>query len=340
MPLKSASPAGPAQKSGVVVVGGANLDVLGQSTAGLVATDSNPGTVRFAPGGVGRNVAENLARLGVPTRLISAVGDDAAGRQLLATTRSAGVDVASVLSVAGGATATYLALHGPDGDMALAVNDMRVLDHLDAAALRGCRAVLARAAVVVVDANLGEPALAALFDGAGRLATTPVFADAVSAAKCLRLKPWLPRLHSLKVNALEAAMLLGQRIEAGNAGDTLGHEPLRIDWALEAARQLRAQGARNVVVTLGDLGACWCDSHGQAGHCAATPVPVVSTAGAGDALLAGLVAMHLAGLPLGQAVPWAMACAELTLLSGQANAPKLSRSVVTARLQAQGKIAP
>jgi pseudouridine kinase len=285
-------------------------------------------------------VAENLARLGVPTCLLSAVGDDAAGRQLLAATADPGVDVASVLSVVGAATATYLALHGPDGDMALAVNDMRMLDHLDAAALHGCAAVLAQAAVVVVDANVSEPALAALFDDTGKSATTPVFADAVSAAKCLRLKPWLPRLHTLKVNALEAAMLLGHGMEADSPSDTPGHETRRIDWALGATSQLQARGVRNVVVTLGALGTCWCDSHGQAGHCAARPVAVVSTAGAGDALLAGLVAMHLAGLPLGQAVPWAMACAELTLLSGQANAPNLSRAAVAARLQAQTKITP
>ena len=48
----------------VVVVGGANVDVKARSTAALVARTSNPGTVVRTPGGVGRNVAENLARLG------------------------------------------------------------------------------------------------------------------------------------------------------------------------------------------------------------------------------------------------------------------------------------
>lgn len=337
MPLNSSRLCGFTQNTGVVVAGGANLDVVGYASAHLMAADSNPGTVKFTPGGVARNVAENLARLGVPVRLVSAVGDDAAGRHLLAATHAAGVDVSCVLTQAGSATATYLAVHGPDGDMALAVNDMGVPDRLDASVMRQGDGWLAKAAAVVVDANLGESALGSIFDTRSGAVTTTVFADAVSAAKCLRLKPWLSHLHTLKVNALEAATLLGQGVDGDLRADSGGLDSRRIDWALKVARELRANGACNVVVTLGALGTCWCDNQGQTGHCAARQVPVVSTAGAGDALLAGLVTMHLAGLPLGDAVPWAMACAELTLLSGAANSPSLSRTAVAARLETLGK---
>ena len=57
----------------VVVIGGANLDLVGRPSHGLVAGTSNPGHIRVSPGGVGRNVAENLGRLGVPALLLSAV---------------------------------------------------------------------------------------------------------------------------------------------------------------------------------------------------------------------------------------------------------------------------
>ncbi len=109
----------------VLVLGGANMDISGSTTQPLVLSDSNPGRIRCAPGGVARNVAENLARLGNTARLLTAVGDDLYGRSLLDATRNAGVDVSSSWVLAGEATSTYLSLHGPDGDMAVAVNDRR-----------------------------------------------------------------------------------------------------------------------------------------------------------------------------------------------------------------------
>ena len=57
----------------VTIVGGANLDITGAPFAALIDRDSNPGLVTAAPGGVGRNIAENLARLGVPVKLLTAV---------------------------------------------------------------------------------------------------------------------------------------------------------------------------------------------------------------------------------------------------------------------------
>ena len=48
----------------IAVVGGVNIDVGGRSFAPLVAGDSNPGVIRTSLGGVGRNIAHNLALLG------------------------------------------------------------------------------------------------------------------------------------------------------------------------------------------------------------------------------------------------------------------------------------
>src|SRR3954452_1252195 len=58
----------------VVVVGGANLDVKARSTRSAVPATSTPVAASMAAGGVGRNIAENLARLGTRTHLIAAIG--------------------------------------------------------------------------------------------------------------------------------------------------------------------------------------------------------------------------------------------------------------------------
>ena len=93
----------------VVVVGGSNADVIARPHLTPVARTSNPGRVTVTAGGVGRNIAENLARLGTPTYLVSAVGSDAHGELVVSTTAGAGVDIDHVRRVIA-PTGTYVAL--------------------------------------------------------------------------------------------------------------------------------------------------------------------------------------------------------------------------------------
>ena len=66
----------------IVGIGAANVDIMGESAARLVMEDSNPGTLSVSVGGVTRNVCENTARLGLPTRLITTVGEDMYGEKI------------------------------------------------------------------------------------------------------------------------------------------------------------------------------------------------------------------------------------------------------------------
>ncbi len=284
------------------------MDLIAQPTASLVLGDSNPGRIQSAPGGVARNVAENLARLGQPVRLLSVVGGDALGQSLLDRTQSVGVDVSAVQTVAGGTTSTYLSIHNTQGELEFAINDMALLEQLTPTLLQSQAAVLQAASAIVVDANLSDATLAHVL---GTDFGKPVFADAVSVAKCRRLKLWLAAVYLLKVNRLEAQALCG----------TVVHTP---EDAWTACRSLQAQGARQVVVSLGADGVCWVDADGLEGHHPAASIEVVNVSGAGDALLAGLVFGHARGWALAESVLFAMACAELTLGHPGANAPNLS----------------
>jgi pseudouridine kinase len=132
----------------VVVVGGANVDIKAHSTAALVGATSNPGTVVRTPGGVGRNVAENLARLGTRVALVSTVGSDPDGDWLLKETAAAGVDVTPVLR--GGRTGRYVAVLDADGELVAGVSDMTATDALGPEVLD--HDLLRSAGLVVVDA--------------------------------------------------------------------------------------------------------------------------------------------------------------------------------------------
>ncbi len=292
----------------IVVVGGANLDVTAGADGSLSAGDSTPGLVGYSAGGVARNVAENLARLGHTVGLVSLVGDDAFGRTVIGASEAAGVDTSHVQALAGFRTATYVSVHGPQGDMALAVNDMTILEQLTPRRLEPRAGLLRTAQAVVLDANLSPDVLAYLF---GLHGLPPIVVDGVSVAKCVRLVPWLARIALLKVNRMEAQALLGQSV--ASAAD-----------ARAAAHALQSRGPQRVVVSLGEQGLVWCDASGRCGVLPARAVKVVNTSGAGDALLAGLVHGYLEKSDLEASARFGNACAAMTVTSALANHPDMS----------------
>jgi len=310
-----------AEQGFVLAIGAANMDITGSSLHALVAHDSTPGQIRCAPGGVARNVAENLARLGNDVRLISAVGDDLFGARLLESTRRAGVDVQGCLVLDDHATSTYLSLHGPDGDMAMALNDMAILEQITPERLAHGAARVRHARAVLVDCNLSEAALGWIF---GHAHAEAVFAEPVSAFKCRRLLPWLGQVHTLKANRLEAQALTGLAV-ADDAG------------LVQAALWLHDQGVINVVLSLGERGVYWSAIGGACGWQAALPATMVNVTGAGDAMMAGLLHGHLRGDPLARTIAFASACAAMTLGAPQANHVSLSVAAVQQLLQAQDR---
>jgi pseudouridine kinase len=297
----------------VVVIGACNMDLAGCASTPTRPGDSTPGTVRQSPGGVARNIAENLARLGHPVRLVSTLGRDAAGRWLRARTAAAGVDVRGCTTVAGAASAHYLSLHGPDGRLLQAVNDMAVLDALSPEKLARERRHLQAARAIVVDANLRADTLAWLFS---QDLPAPVFADAVSAAKAPRLQPWLPRVHTLKLNRAEAEAL---------GAAALGSAAARRRFAIA----LQRGGTQRIALSLGSGGLLLADADAQTER-PAWPAPTRNTTGAGDALMAGLVHATLRGWPTERAADFALGCAALTLGCPETNHPGLSERAVRA----------
>ncbi len=143
-----------------VVIGGNNVDISATSLAPLVAGDSNPGRVHTGLGGVGRNIAENLTRLGHDVSLIAAFGEDGFAELALSQARRIGLDCSHALRVPAGASCVYICVNGPDGDMAVAVNDMALCERVTPTFLATRMDVVNAADAVVVDANLrGMPSV-------------------------------------------------------------------------------------------------------------------------------------------------------------------------------------
>ncbi len=282
-----------------VVIGGANVDLLGVADGGLSAEDSNIGRISESPGGVGRNIAENLARLGLRPHLVTSFGTDAHGRWLREECVRDGIDVGASLDVADVAGSRYLAISDANGDMRMALNDMRALDTITPAVLADIVPLLDRAAIVVADTNIPAETMIWLAEHC----TAPLLVDPVSSAKATRVAPVLDRLHALKLNLLEAGAILGMSLRADDAA------------ACEAAAgALVAAGVKRVFLTRGAGGVIAAD----ATEMLSLPAPRVSitnVTGAGDAFSAGVAYASMAGLSLRHSAEIGSAMAALALVS-------------------------
>jgi pseudouridine kinase len=300
----------PQQRHRVVVIGGANTDIVGVSDEPLVPRDSNPGAAVVSAGGVARNVAENLARLGVETHLLTAFGGDHDGRALREDCRTLGIDVSAALHDTEAPGSRYIAIMDADGDLALALNDMRAIERVTPAVLEERRDLLESADLLVADCNLPAASLEWLAERAG----APVVVDPVSVAKAPRVSSALGGIHTLKANVLEVGALAGEA--SGSHADVA-----------RAASALLDRGVSRVFVTLGARGAYCADGESSV-RVGSPSVRVVNATGAGDAFTAGVAYATLDGRDLAATVRFATAMAVLTLESERSVSERVEADVV------------
>ena len=284
----------------ITVVGGANIDIAGIPAGRFVLRDSNPGHVRESPGGVGRNIAENLARLGAEVRLVTSFGTDSAGDDLAADCERAGIDTTYSIRAEGIPGSRYLAVLDDSGDLAAAVNDMRALDALTPDVLDP--GAFSEADVVVLDTNLHGSTLARAAEFADGI---PIVLDPVSTAKAPLALPILGRLAAIKANLREAEEISGA---AGAEG---------------AATRLLEAGVRAAFITMGAGGVLYA-APGVFETLSVRPVRVVNATGAGDAFAAGVAWGIATGLGLGPAARFAAALSRITLESERTVSERVS----------------
>ena len=295
----------------VCVMGGANVDIQGFPDHELIYRDSNVGKVKISLGGVGRNVAENLVRLGIPTHLITVIGDDAYGRQILADAQRIGLDMHDTLVLPGEQTSTYLSILDHSMDMVLAINQMTIVDRMTVDFIASKRAVIARAALCVLDTNIPADVLRYLLT---TFPDTVFFLDTVSTVKAGRVKELIGRAHTIKPNRAEAEVLSGMPIR--DAAD--------LDRAVAT---LHAKGVHSIFLSLGAEGLFY--SNGQVARRLPTPpLRVVNATGAGDAALAGLTFGYWHGRSIDEMAALARAASIIALSSADTINPAMSEQLL------------
>lgn len=307
-----------------VVIGGANIDLAGRSDGPLITGDSNPGQLTSSAGGVGRNIADNLARMGNHVRFISAIGDDRWGDQLKHSCQQAGINIDHCLTINGATTSSYLSIHNSDGEMVVALNDMALLESLNGEQLRKRIGVMESASAIVIDANLSENALAQIFH---QHSDKAIFVDPVSSVKAEKLKPYLKYIHTFKPNKLEAELLTKHTITSDNDVEI-------------AASILHKQGVKRLLISLGSDGAYSSvlgeDSQPNGGQfIRPSKTQIRNVTGAGDALMAGLAHGYLNQLTWHDSVNFAIAAAQLTLAADNTINSTISEDAVNQLIKQQ-----
>ncbi len=295
------------------VVGGANIDIGGVPDAALVDRDSNPGKTILSLGGVGRNIAHNLRLLGADVKLVTAMGDDVYAGQLTESCRELGIELQDSLRVTNESTSTYLYIADENGDMKLALSDMRIYEHITPEYIQTKLELINRGRLVVIDTNIPACTVECICEKS----KSPIFADPVSGKKAEKLLPVLDKLYAVTPNKHEAQVLSGVSISD--------------DADLEmAASVLLEKGVKNVFITLGERGV-YCANEKQQFLLEVEAARAASTTGAGDAFMAGLALGYMKRLGIREMAQLGIAAAGITIESAQTINPMLSAAEVEKR---------
>ncbi|USX13463.1 winged helix-turn-helix transcriptional regulator [Oxalobacteraceae bacterium OTU3CAMAD1] len=301
-------------KRPVLCIGAANLDRKLRSIAAMQLGTSNPATAEEVYGGVARNIAENLARLNLPTALLTALGDDGAGRALREHAENAGIDIRGSLNLADTATGTYTAILDERGEMVVALADMALYDRMTPDFLANRLPQRAAASMTVADLNLPADSVSALLDSA-RADNVPLILVAVSQPKMARLPADLTGLRLLILNRGELETIADRAL------------PTEADVRL-ACRAVLARGARDIIVTCGGQGV-FHTRDGELVWLAAQEVDVVDVTGAGDAFSAAVCwSLYQGSQDLTLACRRGLKVAAMTLESHDTVSPMLAADIL------------
>lgn len=285
----------------IVVIGGTNHDIFAYSHQQAKMNDSNPGYLRDSFGGVGRNIAENLARLDLSPTFITAIGKDIVGKEIIESGTQLGI-IFDVIEVE--TTPTYVAVVDHNKDMLVAVAAMDELEKVSIEQIKDKIGIINQADILIIDTNFNQRVLSYIFNEI----KIPIYVDAISTHKAEKIKPFYAYMHMLKLNLIEAKTLSGINCHKKEDIEDIG------DYFFK-------QGVKEIFITLGDQGAYFFDGKNHQ-FISGRKILIENTTGAGDAFFAGIIyasEYQLNPLSCG------MAAALITLKDSQAVSPNMSQ---------------
>ncbi|MBS4179438.1 carbohydrate kinase [Lederbergia citrea] len=296
------------EESSIICIGGANIDRKAKSNQKVRLYSSNPVKITEAYGGVARNFAESISRLGLSASLMTCVGNDKEGSWILKETKSQGVDVSLVWVLPTEQTGTYTTLLDMNGENIVSMADMSLYEKVTISMLEEKWSYVAGSQAVFLDTNLPKECIGYIIKRCND-ENIPIYIDPVSSAKAQKLPFRLDGVEILFPNLEEAEKLAEINIDS-------------IEDCQTACEKIRQRGVQKVMITLGDQGVYY-SSNEESGHLPPFKANVVDATGAGEAFAACAIYGIMNEESLVSACQLGLAGAALTLQTEKSISPFL-----------------
>ena len=295
----------------VVAIGGSNIDIIGQPYEKLLFKNSNKSKINLSSGGVIRNIAENLSKLNSKCHLITVFGNDDFGSFLKNNLKHSLVKVNHSLTIKSAKTSTYMSVNDSNGEMVVALNDTKIIDHLTPEFLKTKEKTINNSRAIVIDANLNEEVLAYIFSNFKK---KYIFADPVSVSKCEKLKKYLKNINVLKPNLEEAKFLFNLKQNSK-------------DYLSEISSSLSKLHIEKLIISLGDKGII-SYNNGEIKNIPTIKQDIINVNGAGDALMAGLIHGYMKNWEWDYTIKFCISMASIALQTNDTVNPNLTEKKV------------
>jgi Sugar kinases, ribokinase family len=260
----------------IVVVGAVFVDVKGFPEDLYLPTGRNAGSIEFVHGGVGRNVAEDIANVELRPTFVSLVDESAQGEEVLRKLRNHKVNTDYIRAVPNG-MGMWLAVFDSTGDLAGSISqrpDLRpIRDILDE---KGDE-IFRNADSVVIEADIGKGIVKRALDLAEKYGK-PVYGVVANMGIASERRDFLQRMDCFVCNQAEAGILF--------VADYSNITPE--EMCADLPGRLQSANIPAIIVTMGSRGSVYANIDGESGFYPAEHVKVRDTTGAGDAFCAGV----------------------------------------------------
>lgn len=244
----------------ITVIGGSNIDMIALPKFKLKQGDSNPGTHTVSFGGVGRNIAYNLALLKHHVSFYTTLSQDALGLAMEEDAKQ----VMNMFGVQTEQSNYYIATMEHQGDLSVAIASMDSMEALKVEDIRKHEANLLKSDIIIIETNVDI----SIIDYVSTLNHPCTFIELVSTSKALKARPFKHVFHYIKGNQQEIQTLF----------DTSNPQDL----------QASIQPFQTIIMTQKDQ-EVYHIKHHKIETFKPVPTHIVNTSGAGDAFLSGYV---------------------------------------------------
>lgn len=257
----------------VCVIGGCNIDFIAKSFDKINMKDSNPGTLEYSFGGVAKNIAENLKRMGIENKFISVFGDDAYSREIKEYLTKVGIDFSNSKFLTNRGMSNYISILDENNDLFTAISAMEVLEEINIEFISKHIDLIKSFKFIVMDTNLSEDVLEYICKNCPN---SKIIVDCVSRKKSLKIKNLLNYIYLIKPNIYEAEELT--EVAYNDERDLKNI----VDVFLK-------KGVQKVFISMGEKGILYADKNDSGIVKINETAKVENTSGCGDASMSGII---------------------------------------------------